>query len=197
MSASPFRPQVAGEYPDPPERRAASAPLRLYEYADDLLAVRAMLLDSEDGELTPEMEAKLDAAVGNFDVKVEQVAFVIRELTAEAKAIDEEAARIAKRAKVRTNAVARLKSYLQGQLERADVRKVERPLVTVRLQANPPSVRHVLTSEQLAGQEYAPFVRVVPERYELDAKNVVTAWKAGEPLPEGVTVEMHSHLRIA
>lgn len=200
MTASTFRPQVAGEYPD--ATNTAPAPLRLYEYADALLAVRADLLDSEDGELTPDMERALDGAVADFGQKVEQVAFVIRELKAEAKAINDEAERIAQRARRRDKAAARLTAYLQGQLERADVPKVERPLVTVRLQRNSaPTVRHAFTPEQVTDlyldEGWRPFVRVIPQTCQLDTQAVVAAWKQKQPIPEGVEVVVGHHVRIA
>lgn len=171
--------------------------LKLYETTDELLTVREFLLESEDGELTPEMEQLLDHATGNFDEKVERVALVIRELVASAKGINDEAERLAARARSAERAASRLKAYLLAQLLRADVKKVERPLATVRVQANPPSVRSSLAPEAVLALRQTPLVRVIPERVELDSKSIITAWKAGEALPEGVTVEQGCHLRIA
>lgn len=180
-----------------------SAALKLYDTVDELETVREFLLESEGGELTPEMEALLDHAVAGFEAKVERVALMVRELTATAEAIETEAKRVAARAKAATRAAESLKGYLKHQLERADVTSVKGVLATVRVQANPPKVvgtAHADELYQLRELFQSPLVRYIPPapaRYELDAKAVVAAWKAGEDLPAGISIEVGSHLRIA
>lgn len=182
--------------------------LRLYEAVDALETVRAWIYEHEEellaagGDLDalPELRDLIDQAEGQFAEKVERVALFIRELLTSAKAVDEEAKRLALRAAHYTKAAESLKAYLKAQLIRADEPKVEGRLVTVRIQANPPAVKHTLDQAALRSLlDQAPFgdcVRIVPETYALDTRAIVDLWKAKAALPTGVEVTVGAHVRI-
>ncbi|MDB4884053.1 MAG: hypothetical protein JWL95_2819 [Gemmatimonadetes bacterium] len=195
---------------------AAQAPalkgLRLYEATAALNQVREWLVESE-GEWTPEIEALMDLAEGDFAAKAERTALFIRELATDAETILSVAGpleREAKRAKARANAKQRavdsLKSYLVRQLEAAGKTKVEGLFAIVRLQNNPKAAvtgAGALTQDTLeqlhdAGSPFARYVPPTVGRFEVDADAIAAAWKADNAitLPEGVTVTQPQHLRI-
>lgn len=162
--------------------------LRLWELADAVVEIGAELMDA-GGELSPELEARLDAIDASFEGKVERVALYIRELEVTADAAAAEAKRLAAMAAARGGAAKRLKEYLKQNLERTGKQRVETDRVRLRLQKNSrPSITWARSIDDL------------PERYAritvaLDGQRAYDDWKAGE-LPSSFTVETGTHLRI-
>lgn len=112
--------------------------IRLYELSGDYLAALDALAEIED--LPPEAIADtLAGLAGAWEDKALNVARYIRNLEAEAAAIEEAKKRMDSRAKATANRAARLKEYLQAELERTGL-KPKAPDLALRLQANPPSV---------------------------------------------------------
>lgn len=171
-----------------------TATLRLYEYADALDGIRAQLFDAE-GDLTPEIEAALNAAESDFATKAERVALFIRELQSNAKAVKEEATRLTARAAQYERTAEGLKHYLQREMERVEIPRVDGKLISVRLQKSPPSVVSSLSEDALR-EIPAAYVAIVPESYRINAKQVIEAWKDGRPLPAGIEVVQGQHLRF-
>lgn len=168
-----------------------SAALTLYERTADLEVVHGWLIES-GGELTPELLELLDSAEGAFDEKCERVALKVRELEATAKAVQEEADRLAARAKSLANGAKGLKGYLLRQMEDADRPEVRRPLITLRVQASPAAARCTVPVEQLPDA----LVRIVPESRVFDGRAALDAHKAGLALPAGVEITRGHHLRL-
>lgn len=181
----------------------SASTLRLYEASEAVEYLRDCLYELE-GELTPEIEELIEKAEGDFNAKVERVVLFIREMNTNAKAIKEEAARLTARAAQYEKTAAGLKTYLQLQMERAEIPKVEGKLASARLQKSPPSVVGDATVEQLRNliETGSPqFVTVVPEQLALNKKEVIAWWKATGDLGPlglaGVAVEQHNHVRIS
>src|SRR6185312_4144229 len=136
-----------------------SAALRLYECVDDLLTVRDWLDEHAEqvieagGDIAalPELAALMDQAEGDFEAKVERVALFILELTRTADAVAEEAKRLTARAARDKKSADALKQYLLLNMQRAECKKVEGKLATVRVQASPAAVHSALTDEDLMG----------------------------------------------
>lgn len=178
--------------------------MKLYEAVEALGTVNAWIEEHGDdllasgGELSPELAELLDQAEGDFAEKVERVALKVRSLDAEATAIKVEETRLAQRRKAREHAAESLKQYLHRALEMAGETKVAGELVTVAIQKNPPSVKGLLDDAELEAMAScgSPFVSVIPVTYALDRKSVVSAHKAGEPIPEGLSVVQGTSLRI-
>lgn len=163
---------------------------RLYELVADL-----------EGELTPEIEAQLDALGFAADEKIERTAIVIRRLEAESRAVNEEAQRLSERASARVNRAKSLKSYLEREMARLGKEKVEGLTATVAMQKNGPSVKGDLAPDQVKalwdkGGDSAGFVRYTPASFALDKKVVIEAHKKGYRIPDGLTVEQTKSLRI-
>ena len=186
--------------------------LRLYEAVDALETVRDWLDEHADdiaavgGDLDrlPELAALLDQAEGEFAEKAERVALFIRERRLGAKAVREEAKRLAERADREDRTADALTQYLLLNMQRAETKKIEGKLVTIRVQQSPASVTSTLTDAEVyelyctgVPENGRRLVRRVPERYELDKQAVRDAAILGQPIPAGVTVTRGSHVRIS
>lgn len=171
-----------------------TAPLKLYEIGDQYESIIQQAREA-DGVITPELAAQLDAVTDAFGVKVERCALYYRNLIASAEAADKEISRLRAHAATDLNAANGIKEYIRLHMERVGQTKVETPLIKVRIQRNSVPSVSVSSPSLEVGEE-------VPVRYQrvsitLDRKQVVDDWKAGTPLPEGITVEVGAHLRIS
>lgn len=163
--------------------------LKLYELPDAIRELELQIIEA-DGELTPEVEAALEAYEGEFSRKAEFIALLSREAKAEAAAVKLEESRLSARRKAAENRERRLKDYLLMCLTRAGIQKIEGDRCKVRVQDSPESIRWMGETD------------AIPEAYRVvDIRpNLVMAKdarKAGEELPEGFTVERSQHVRIA
>ena len=114
------------------------ATLKLYEISDNYLAALEGIAEIED--LPPEAVADtLDALQGEFEDKALNVARYVRNLEAEASAIEEAKRRMDARAKATARQAGRLKDYLKRELERTGL-EIKAPDLALRTRNNPPSV---------------------------------------------------------
>lgn len=158
----------------------------LYEIVGDLNAI-AEVLNENGGELTPELEAQLDALEGAFEDKLARCALMAKNLAAESEKHKAEQERQYARQVQLTKSCAALKGYMKACMEARGVQKVAG---IARIQANgQPSIAWTRPIEELP----AEYRRV---RIEPDYKDVLTAIRAGEAIPDGFTVEHGSHLRL-
>lgn len=151
------------------------ASIRLYELSADYLAALDALAEIED--LPPEAIADtLEGLAGVWEDKALNVARYVRNLEAEAAAIEDAKKRMEARAKAAANQAARLKAYLKGELERTGL-KPKAPDLALRLQNNPPAV--VLEDESRIPDGYR---RIETVTHILKAE-ISTALKAGQEIP--------------
>ncbi len=161
--------------------------MRLYELPPAFEA----LASESDGELSPEALAKIDQLELALEQKVDGCCRVIRTLQAKAKAYKEEAERLAKKAKAAADNADRLALYVHDNLKRLGHRRVDGPLFAVWLHPSPPSVKVTVPVQDLPPEWLE--VKIEPNK-----KTILAAFKDGQPLPEGVTVETtNTHLRIS
>lgn len=167
-----------------------SATIPLYQIVDELTEIEA-ILEERGGELDDEIEARLDAIEADFERKCERLCGWRANLAASAKAYQEEADRLASRAKTLTRSADSVKRYLFAQLERSGRQKLEAGTWRLSVQRN--SQPSVTVSVDPAA---------LPERFrritvEADRRALLNAWKDGTgPIPEGVVIEVGHHLRI-
>jgi hypothetical protein len=165
----------------------------LWALAPEYAAVLAEVMEAE-GDITDEdLAARLDAIQVAFSEKVEKCQMVYRHMNGDAescRAFVEAAMKpYMDRAKKLAAMADRVKRYVQSCMEAAQTERVETPLGGARLQKNPPSVLYEGDPATLP----EPFRRVT---YELDAKAVIEAAKAKQPIPEGAKViNDRKHLR--
>lgn len=162
--------------------------LRLYEVADNYLSALNDLAEIED--LPPEAIADtLEALQGEFEDKALNVARYIRNLEAEAFAIEDAKKRMEARARAAANQAARLKAYLKGELERTGL-KIKAPDLALRIQNNPPSV--VVEDERALPEAF----KMTETTVRLLRAEIARALKAGEAVA-GARLEQSTRLVIA
>lgn len=106
-------------------------PLSLLDAAD---AIARIVSELDDGEVTPEAAAQLDALGLTIEQKAEAYHVVCQRLTAEAEACADEAARLMDRARARKAAADRLSDRLREAMGTLDVERIKTPLITCYLQ---------------------------------------------------------------
>lgn len=157
----------------------------LYKLADDYNHVVDMADQLDDGTLRD----TLDSIKGAFDVKAENIAKVIREVTGQAEMIDEEIKRLTQRKSAMKNNAKSMKLYLQEQMERVGTRKVQGELLTVAIQKNTPSVRVI--NERSIPEEF-----FIPQPAKLDKKQLKAELKNGLNLEGIVELVQTESVRI-
>lgn len=169
--------------------------LRLYDIPEAIREIEAKIIEAE-GELTPEIEAELDALEGAFDRKAEYIAVLSREAKAEATAVKQEEDRLRARRTAAENRERRLKDYLHACMTRLGVLKVDGERVKVAVQTNGrPSIEWMGEPDAIP----EPFRRVT---VGVDGVAAYDAWRAAPEnerataLPEGFRVEVGTHVRI-
>ncbi|WP_099368109.1 siphovirus Gp157 family protein [Sphingobacterium sp. 1.A.4] len=103
----------------------------------------ANILESNGGELTPEIEEQLNANTEALQVKASNIAFMLKKWSVEEDNIYNEIERLKNMLKVKTNSKERLKSYLKTNMEQMDISEIKCDLITVRLQKSKSSVEIV------------------------------------------------------
>lgn len=167
----------------------------LYELGAALTAAFAEIdaqLAVNDGEFTPEMQARLDAAEGAFEDKAIRVALYTRDLLADVKRIKSERKRLAARGVASAKYAAWLKRYLAEQLTAQGRSAVRGALGSVSVYDGRPSVSTTADLESIDSR----WVRVKTER-SLDKAAILAAKEAGEKLPPEIKVERGKVVRIS
>lgn len=119
--------------------------MNLYEISSNY---RALLEAIESGDIPEDAVADtLEAAGGELDAKIENVACYIKNLAAESDALKAEADKLTERRKAKQAHVGRLRRYLHDALSATGKRKIETPRAVVRIQGTAESVRIVDDAE--------------------------------------------------
>ncbi|WP_406698544.1 siphovirus Gp157 family protein [Singulisphaera sp. Ch08] len=164
--------------------------MRLYELAEEYRRVIDAIEES-DGELSPTLEADLDAIEGPFEAKIESCCALVDEFERDEEAAKKAADRLKKREVAFGNRAKRIRKYVQDCMERAGVKKVSRPGFSAWIQANNASAKWTGDPDAIPPE----FMRWETS-IKFDATSAIESWKAGEKLPEGVVVGQGTHLRI-
>lgn len=114
--------------------------MKLYEISNQLLVLQTMLETAENPDDIQCAMDTLESVELEFQDKADNIIKLIKNLEAEAKAIDEEKARLDKRSKSLKNNVANLKEYLFKEMKRLEKVKVKTDLFTVSIRKNPPKL---------------------------------------------------------
>lgn len=89
------------------------------------------ILTENEGELTPEIEQALAINKDELQAKGINYGFVIKNIDAEIDIIDSEIKRLQGLKKVRTNAIERLKTTLQGAMELYEIQELKTPIIKI------------------------------------------------------------------
>jgi replicative superfamily II helicase len=158
--------------------------MKLYELAQNYAQLMEMAEEMESDALVDTLESLQDA----IEDKVENIAKLIKNLEADVKIIKEEEQRLADRRRSIESKVARLKEYLQEQLEVAGLQKVKRATITVAIQNNPPSV-------EIADEKLIPSEFMIPQNPKIDKQAILERLKNGEMVP-GCSLKQTKGVRI-
>jgi cell division protein ZapA (FtsZ GTPase activity inhibitor) len=160
----------------------------IYDLSVQGLEIEQLLFDSL-GQITPEIQERLDALLESSPEVMESAAAVATQLLMSAKNAEEESDRLRARSKEFEQQATALKERMTVALDKAFKGKVKTPKWTIYTQKSadrtvadlPPGI----TAEMLH-QDRPDLVRV---KYELDRVKVVEEYKAGRPLPEDIWLE--------
>lgn len=156
----------------------------------DLVEMLLGVLDSTDGEITPEAEAQLAELTGSLELKVEGYGAVCAQLEAEAEATVQLSRRYAERAQIKLNAARRLKERLRDEMQRMGVKRLPTSTVTATIQVSTPSVR-LLVDDADVPEQFCVQTRTVSKSALRDAL------KANDPDALLVAaLEINQHLRF-
>jgi cell division protein ZapA (FtsZ GTPase activity inhibitor) len=160
----------------------------LYSLAIDGAEIEMLLLESM-GEITPEVQVKMDALLESGPPMIEAAAAVVLQLQLSAQVAKEESNRLYARAKEFEAQVDKLKERMTVALDKGMGGKVKTPKWTIYTKKNADKLVADLvpgiTPEQLY-QERPDLVRV---KMEFDRVKAVSDYKAGLPLPELILFE--------
>ena len=158
--------------------------MKLYELTQSYQQVLeiAEQLDAET------LKDTLDSINDAVEQKVENTAFVVKQLEANVSVIDEEIKRLQAMKGTQTNNIKSLKLYLQESMEKVGLDKVQGKLIKIAIQNNPQSVE--VLNENVIPKNY--FVEQNPK---LDKKALLTDLKGGVQV-EGVEIKQTRSLRI-
>jgi hypothetical protein len=112
--------------------------LTLYTIADQYLADLQKLQDMEIDEQT--FQDTLEGLSGELEVKATNIAMFIKNLESSADAIKAAEKQMAERRKALEAKAERIRSYLQENMVRTGISKIESPYFVLTLRKNPPAV---------------------------------------------------------
>jgi Siphovirus Gp157 len=145
------------------------------------------LLEESQGELTPELEARLDTLLLDGPVAIERAAMVVKTLEQNAVSCEAEVDRLRERAKSFSDQASKLKLRMTLCLDNAFNGKVKTPLFTVWTQKSADrTVAELIpgVTPEMLHEERPDLVRV---KMELDREKIVGLYKNPETrksLPE-------------
>jgi hypothetical protein len=164
--------------------------MRLYDLPEELRLIEAEI-EETGGEITDAVGERLARFESNLDSCVDWYGALIVESKGRASVLSEEIDRLRARQAMETKRADAIRERLKATLEAMGRDKVKAEVFTARIQRNgSPSTSVNVPVANLP----AKFTRT---RLEVDTDAIKAAWKAGEALPEGVRVEVGTHLRIA
>lgn len=148
----------------------------------------------ETGEIRDEDLLLLDALGLDRHEVIAGLVATIRNDEAEATAIETEIARLKAMAAPRWNRVERLKQHIFQSMKAHGEQKIDLgPLGKPRIQTNGGRPAIKIDPSVDVAKLPVEFQRIT---IELDKERVLAAHKAGEPIPDGITLERGEHLRI-
>lgn len=158
--------------------------MKLYELTSSYQQVLeiAEQLDAET------LKDTLDAIEDAIETKVENTAFVIKSLEANAKIIDEEIKRLQAMKGTQQNNIKSLKLYVQNAMEQVGLEKVQGELIKVAIQNNPASL-------EVLDESVIPKDFFIEQPAKLDKTALKDLLKSGEEV-EGARLNRTRSIRI-
>lgn len=159
----------------------------LYDVGMEGMELDAILREA-DGELTPELEARMDAFLAGGKAKIEAAAKVHRSLEASAGACEIEAARLGGRAKSFQNNADSLKARMLWAVDAGFDGKVKTSLFTIWGQSSAATTSFDLAPDADLKQVAQTMPGIVRTTLALDKQVLKMKHDAGEAIPAEVVV---------
>lgn len=147
-------------------------------------------IDTDTGEVPPEVSAELDALAPKLESKIEALAGACARLVASAQSCHDLAATYSARADSLTEHAERVKRYTLECMVAGGLERVKAPTVTAYTQASS-SVVVSVPAEKLPAQ----YQRAKPATYSADKDAIKRALERGEAI-EGAKLEERKHVRF-
>lgn len=160
----------------------------LFELAAEFRTLADKLNDSDLDQET--IADTLDGASGDLEDKIINTAKYYRNIEADADKIEEAAKAMLKRANTLRTHSGHIKTYLQANMERAGLKKVNSPWFVVSIAQSPEAV--TVDDETLIPRDY---FKEIPAAFKLDKALVKQAIKDGSDVP-GVHLTKGTSLRV-
>jgi hypothetical protein len=155
----------------------------LYSLGLDGIEVEMLLLESV-GEITPDIQQKMDALLESGPPMIEAAAAVVRQLQLSAQIAEEESDRLRARAKDFESQAEKLRERMGIALDKAFGGKIKTAKWTVYTKKNADRLLCDLVPGITAETLHAEMPELVRVKYELDRVECVRRYKAKEMLPE-------------
>lgn len=161
----------------------------LYKISDALVNTIDAIVEN-GGELTEELEKRLDEGQASLKAKGENLVHYYLNLDGHVDSIDKEIARLQMLQRVKENKSDWAKKYLKENMERTGITKIEAPTFTLTIAKNPPSVE-ILDVFELPKE----YIEIRPTTH-IDKKAILTALKAGKEVSGAILVDDKTNLRV-
>jgi len=147
-----------------------------------------LITEYSDGEDFDAWNELLDEITGTIDVKITNIALVVKQLVAEENAVADEIKRLQTKKSARAAKIQRLKDYMLDGMLAAGLDKTTDVRAEVRVQDNPPSV--TVLDEQAIPADYW-----IAQDPKLDKRGIIDALKAGSEV-SGAAIKQTKGIRI-
>jgi hypothetical protein len=161
--------------------------MKLYELTEEFNRLESMVEDIDSEQDSSAFTQLWDEINGKFEDKAESTACVIRNLEAQAKAIEEEEKRLRSRRKALEGGADRLKTHLESHMTINGIPKITGKLFTISIQKNPPALK--------VDQASLPDDWWIIKR-EPDNSRIKEALRTGATVVQGAWLEQGQSLRI-
>lgn len=172
---------------------------KLYDLSQEGMIISDLLTENE-GELTPEIQERIDALMLEGPERIEAAAMVVKQLESSATACEEEVKRLRDRSKAFSDNADRLKKRMVIALDCAFNGKIKTPLFSIWAQNSGATTVCDIAPGVTIEELHATCPSIVRVKYELDRVAAVAKFKAGDKtLPETLffqTNEPTRYLRI-
>jgi len=156
---------------------------KLYKLTENYQTIEAMLGQEIDYITQEEVIQTLANIKDEFEEKVSSIGKLVLELKSDIESVKAEEDRLAKRRVAFANKMEWLKNYLLVEMQSANILKVKRDVISVSVQNNPPSAE-LIDIDEVPEQ----YIRVIPEKRELDKKAIIEHFKDTGEIVSGVDI---------
>lgn len=165
---------------------------KLYELSSDLARINDELISAE-GELSPELEKRLDEVNLALTDKAHGIRKWLAIVEGDGGALNTEIKRLQKIKKTNENLYERLKAYVYQNMIVSDLKKLETPIGTFTIAKSPPSLEII---EDAVPNEYKTEIPAHLELTTEGKKRIKDAIEEGYEVPGAKLITDRTHLRI-